>query len=260
MGCGCGKAQAGQVQVAAGVKEPLPASLAAASRGRFQSALPPSSEGRRDFARIFFANERKIFLITKGMPSMRPLQPALGPSSAHIGDLNEQVVERAEALFTERFVQQLSQAMETAPDPGVMELLCHRAMAAMTVNVGFDFAVQMKLMPAFLQPFFLIVVLGDSDCSPLLGGQLEARAATYGFVAESPTQVAGDRPESKRTPFCVRLLSQDLLTGSEDKVKNNWEVEYSVRTVQSATIQKAVEMEMQSVRDAINASRWELML
>jgi len=244
MGCGCGKAQAGQVQVAAGVKEPLPASLAAASRGRFQSALPPSSEGRRDFARIFFANERKIFLITKGMPSMRPLQ----------------VVERAEALFTERFVQQLSQAMETAPDPGVMELLCHRAMAAMTVNVGFDFAVQMKLMPAFLQPFFLIVVLGDSDCSPLLGGQLEARAATYGFVAESPTQVAGDRPESKRTPFCVRLLSQDLLTGSEDKVKNNWEVEYSVRTVQSATIQKAVEMEMQSVRDAINASRWELML
>lgn len=236
----------------------LPSHLAAAPRGSFQSALPPVEEGRRDFARIFFANERKIFLIGKGMPSMRPLQPTTGPSSAHIGDLSDPVIDRAEALFGEALFQQLNQVCSAGgrkpPDREVLHKLRSRAVLAMTVNVGIDFALQMKLLPTFLQPFFLIVVM-DSP--------LEARAATYGFVAELPNQISGDRPDSKRTPFCVRLLSPDLLgdssCGKDGAADNCWEVQYSVREVNTTTIFQAVEEEMQTLREATGVSNWDLM-
>eukprot|EP00435_Cladocopium_sp_Y103_P031564 s515_g8.t1 len=147
-------------QVEAAVKEPLPASLQKAPRGRFAGALPRPEEGRRDFARIFFADQRKIFFLGPNMTSMMPLQPTGGPSSAHIGDLNEQVVDKAESLFKESLLKQLEQAIGP-PKNELLEVLVHRAMAAMTVNVGIDFATTMQLMPTFLQPLFLIVVRGD---------------------------------------------------------------------------------------------------
>jgi len=247
MGCGCGKATAGQVHVASLKKEPLPAALAAAAKGRFQSALSPISEGKRDFARIFFANERKIFLIAPNMPSMRPLQPTSSASSAHIGDMSEQVVNRAEALFRESLSQHLDQALPTKPDPSLFETLISRAVAAMTVNVGVDFALQMRLVPTFLQPVFLIIVLGDMS---------QARAATYGFVAERPQQIVGDRPESKRTPFCIRLLSPSLLEEGDPEDFTKWEVEYSAMEVHTSTCTQAVEMDMPKVREAISTKTW----
>merc|ERR1719443_2707090 len=123
------------------------------------------------------------------MASMRPLQPTAGPSSAHIGDLNEQVVERATSLFLEVVTTQLAQVFGTAPDPTLVENLCAKAMLAMTVNVGLDFALHMEMLPTFLQPFLLVIVLGEP---------LQARVATYGFVAQRADQITGDRPDSKR--------------------------------------------------------------
>jgi len=233
--------------VSAAQKEPLPASLAAASRGRFQSSLPSFAEGRRDFARIFLPG-RQIFIWTPDMPNIRPLKPSAGPSSAHIGDLNELAVAKAEELFRDSLTAQLTQACGgSAPPAKLVDLLSRRAMRAMTVNVGIDFATKMDLLPTFLQPFFLIIVLSDLS---------EARAATYGFVAANTKQIVGDRPESKRTPFCVRLLSPDLLSASEDSI--DWEVEYSVRELRKVqTILQAVEMDMPKVRDAMRKGRWE---
>lgn len=233
-----------------GKKEPLPAMLAAASVGRFHSALPPSAEGRRDFARIFFASERKIFVFASGMMSMKPIQPSTGPSSAHIGDMSEQVVERAVALFHDSLKAQLAQAFGgQGLEEGLLETLTTRAIDSMTVNIAIDFAVKMNLMPTFLQPAFLIVLLGEP---------LQARAATYGFVAQKPMQIQGDRPESKRTPFCVRLLSPNLLASDlgQDS-SNNWEVEYSAMGVQTSTITQAVEMDMAKIREAVKTSTWD---
>lgn len=241
MGCVGGKAST----TAASPKEPLPSSLAAAPRGKIQSQLPPSEEGLRDFARIFFADQRKIFFLSPGMPSMRPLQPTGGPSSAHIGDLNVQVVQKAEALFTDSLKAQLEQACGQAADAEVLERFRKRAMAAMTVNVGIDFALSMNLMPTFLQPFFVILVSSDLK---------QARAATYGFVAQKPTHIVGDRPESKRTPFCVRLVSPNLL--SEDSLKT-WELDYSVREVRAATIMQAAEMDLPKLKESLSSGRWD---
>lgn len=217
----------------------------ASPSGRFQSVLPPSGEGRRDFARIFFANERKIFIAAHGMPSMRPLQPTAGPSSAHIGDLNEQVVERATSLFNEVVTAQLIQVLGTAPDPAIVESLCSKAMLAMTVNVGLDFALHMEMLPTFLQPFFLIIVLGEP---------LQARVATYGFVAQRPDQIKGDRPESKRTPICVRLLSPDLVAQVDGQ---SWQVDYRIREVRTTAIMQAVEGDFNSVREATNSGSFK---
>lgn len=245
MGCaGCKVKQVGSAG-----KEPLPASLSKSPRGRFGGALPRIEEGRRDFARIFFADQRKIFFLGPNMPSMMPLQPTGGPSSAHIGDLNEQVVDKAESLFRESLVKHLEQAFSGIPKQELVDTLVQRSVAAMTVNVGIDFATTMHLMPTFLQPLFLIVVRGD-------GSPNEARAATYGFVAEMPTQIVGDRPESKRTPFCVRLLSPDLLSAAVDTAKN-WEVEYSLREIRSATTRQVVESDMEALRKSLSSGRWD---
>mmetsp|Transcript_112710 Transcript_112710/g.218407 ORF Transcript_112710/g.218407 Transcript_112710/m.218407 type:complete len:251 (+) Transcript_112710:70-822(+) len=247
MGCGCGTSQAGQVQNATTAKkERLPATIAAASRGRFQSALPSDHECRRDFARIFFADQRKIFLIARGMPSMRPLQPTAGPSSAHVGDLSEQVIERAGALFSEALSAALTQACGSTPDEGLVRSLRLRAMASMSVNVGIDFALHMQLMPAFLQPFFLIIVLGDLT---------EARTATYGFIAASPGQIQGDRPESKRSPFCVRLLSPNLLAAEAEP--QNWEVQYRVKEVRCSSIVQAAKNDENELREAVARASWD---
>merc|ERR1719443_2379922 len=74
-------------------------------------------------------------------------------------------------------------------------------MKALTVNIGVDFALHNDLMPTFLQPVFVIVVQSLED----------VRVLTYGFVAQTPDQVVGDRPDSKRTPFSVRLITDNLL-------------------------------------------------
>jgi hypothetical protein len=244
---GCGSAKSSQVQnnLAPG-KGPLPPALASAPRGRFGSALPPLTEGRRDFARIFFANERKVFIIAKGMPSMRPLQPTLGPSSAHIGDLSEQVAEKAAMSFIETLTVQLSQVLNTTPDTNTLEALRDRAMAAMTVNVGIDFALHMQLMPLFMQPFFVVIVRGELE---------EVRIATYGFVAVTLQEVQGDRPEAKHTPYCVRLLSPNVLSRVRDG--SEWEMEYHVRVVKCSTIQQAVESEVRLLREVTGTGKWE---
>lgn len=256
MGCSNNKAVANQVHVSASSKqEALPAMLKASAVGRFQSTLPPSAEGRRDFARIFFANQNKIFVIARGMPSMRPIQPSTGPTSAHIGDLNDQVVERARALFGESLRHQLSQAAENLlPEDKVLDRLTDRAISSMTVNIALDFAQTMKLMPVFLQPAYVLILLHPA------GSPLQARAATYGFVAEKPQQIQGDRPESKRTPFCVRLLSPDLLEYDEEAAKSTWEVNYSAMGVSTSTITQAVENDMKKVKDAISNDRWDPLL
>jgi len=216
-----------------------------------ESVLSPSKEGRRDFARIFFANERKIFIIARGMLSMRPLQPTPCPSSAHIGDLSDTVIERAEALFTESLKTHLTMVSGSSPDPRLLNILRTRAIIAMTVNIGIDFALHMKFLPTFLQPFFLVIVLGEP---------MQARVATYGFVAAVPNQIKGDRPESKRTPFCVCLLSPNLIALEDESSDEQWEVEYSVRKVSTATIMQVAEMDISKVRTACNLGRWDAML
>ena len=129
---------------------------------------------------------------------------------------------------------------------GMVRSLRLRAMSAVSVNVGIDFALHMQLLPAFLQPFFLIIVLGDLT---------EARTATYGFVAASPGQIQGDHPESKRTPFCVRLLSPNLLAAEAEP--QNWEVQYRVKEVRCSSIVQAAKNDENELREAVARASWD---
>merc|ERR1712146_445706 len=99
--------------------------------------------------------------------------------------------------------------------------LVNQIISRMTVNVGMDFAAETSLLPAFLQPAFVITVLGDP---------LQFRVTTYGFVASTPAQVVGDRPDTKRTPFVVRLVSAP----EESKKDGNVTVHYSAWCVRAS--------------------------
>lgn len=249
MGCGCGKAHAKQVvdAVTPRSSKGLPANLAAVSTGTFETSLADVSEGRRDFARTFFSQQCRIFIMAPGMPSMRPVQATKQSASYNIGQMDDAVMRLAEELFTESLLEYLKQACGGDPEMEVVNILKKRVMAAMTVNIGLDFTRHMKLLPQLLQPLVLIVVMGKIS---------EARTATYGFVAERNEQIQGDRPESKRTPICVRLVSPDLLTPKED-AKAQWQVEYTLKGVKTSTIMQAVEMELPSLRQAISSQQWD---
>jgi len=226
----------------------LPNALQATPRGAFQSTSAGSDEGRRDFSRIFFANERKIFFMGKGLNSPQPLQVTSQPSSTHVGDLSAEVVEMAAQMFGERLASALDAAQATRPDD--ISALVNQIIPRMTVNVGLDFALHTGLMPAFLQPVFVIIALGEP---------LQFRVATYGFIAEKPDQVVGDRPETKRTPFVVRLLNTDL-TPDDTKNGGKVNVHYSAWCVQAATTQQVVDLEGNALREACNKNSWDLLL
>lgn len=67
----------------------------------------------------------------------------------------------------------------------------------LTVGPAMQFALDVGLAPRILQPRFVVVL-----------GIRSLRIATIGFVGEP---LIGDRPSEQRTPFVVRLLTQNLL-------------------------------------------------
>jgi len=188
------------------------------------------------------ANERKIFLMAKGFQSPKPLQVTSGPSQTNIGDLNSEVISKAMALFEERLGEALQQVSARAE--GEAGRLRDLAISAINVSGGIDFATHMELMPMFLQPVFVLVVLGDME---------EAHMMTYGFIAETPHQVEGDRPEAKRTSFCVRLVSPNLLA-PPDAAKEVW---YSVRNVHTTAMSQVVDGDVDLMRLAATSSSLE---
>jgi len=224
---------------------------------KFSGKASETEQGRRDLTRNLF--ERKIYIalprasrfpipnIFIAGPGLNSVQPTVERSSAHKGDLSDERVEMAGRIFIECITSHMQQFSGTAPDPSVVKALCGKAMLAMTVNAGIDFAEHMGMEPQLFQPFFLVILMGEP---------LEVRVATYGFVAVKHQQVTGDRPESKRTPFCVRLLSPDLMRAGDTDAAQSWQASYSMRKVNISSIMEAVVADMPHVRQAITSSSW----
>lgn len=246
MGCGAGKQKNGNGKIHSKQgAEPLPPMVQATPCGHFESTSAGSDEGRRDFARIFFANERKIFAMFGDFQGPKPIQVTAQPSSTHVGDLSSTVVEKAALIFAER----LGAVFESAAimKPPNLEDLVDQIMAQTTVNVGIDFASQMALVPMFLQPVFVVMGLGEP---------LQVRVLTYGFFAEKPQQVVGDRPDSKRSPFVVRLCSP-VVGSSQASPGGKVTISYRAWPVQAATTGQVVSDDAEMLRKAISMGSWE---
>jgi len=74
--------------------------------------------------------------------------------------------------------------------------LTRRVATHITVGPGMHVVLKQKLSPVLLQPAFVICI-----------SRSQVRVLTFAFIGEP---VTGDRPETKRTPFILRLLTGNL--------------------------------------------------
>lgn len=236
----------------------LAPSFAMRPRGTFESRAAPEQEVLRDFARIFLASERRLFVMARGMVSMRSLQQGSGASfptprvGASAGDLDANVLRNARKAFCEALTQRLGAAGAPALDEEALDRLGTHVATAMSASVGVDFALGAGLLPTLLQPLYVLVILDGCGLEPL-----QARMLVYGFVAGHMGHVTSNDPDSKCTPFCACLMSPDLLTGTEEHVASpSWTWEYSVRKVSTTTIREAAERDAQLLRDMVKMGRW----
>jgi hypothetical protein len=238
----------------AGPLRELSPQLVSSPSGHFCSTVAGGPEALRNFARVFLTKgqQRRVYIMARGMVSMRPMQLAgAGLDTARMGDMDEQVVDSAKEMFTDGLAQWLV-AVGAPPVPASSrESLCAAAAAAMSGSVGIDFSQHTGLLPTFMQPMFVLLILaGDADVPP------QVRLITYGFVAGSMAQIGMGRTEMQSTPFCARLLSPDLLTAASAS-GSSWEWEYAVYRVRSTSIKESAERDATKLREVVGSGRWK---
>jgi len=90
--------------------------------------------------------------------------------------------------------------------PGVLQNLVTQVAAHISVGPGLHVAAHCGLPPALWQPVYVVCI-----------GAGQARVLTLAFIGEP---VMGDRPEYKRTPFVLQLLTDNLLTNVGRRAAN----------------------------------------
>lgn len=238
---------------AVGPLRELSAQLVARPHGHFMSSVAPGPEALRDFARVFLSRgqSRKVYIMARGMVSLRPLQLSAGLGTAAVGELPEGIAAKAQMLFIDALSQWLLSVGAPPVPTEEQHPLCEAVAAAMSGSVGIDFSQHAGLLPTFMQPMFVLLILGGSrEVLP------QMRLLTYGFVAGCCSQVSAGSPESKHTPFCARLTSPDLLAADVGTADSCWEWEYNVYRVRTTNIREAAERDAARLRAAIGSGKW----
>eukprot|EP00930_Biecheleria_cincta_P068899 TRINITY_DN56726_c0_g1_i1.p1 TRINITY_DN56726_c0_g1~~TRINITY_DN56726_c0_g1_i1.p1 ORF type:complete len:711 (+),score=95.84 TRINITY_DN56726_c0_g1_i1:69-2201(+) len=218
-------------------------------RGCFQSKIPARHEVVRDFGRIVCAPSHRIFVMSTAAPSWQPLR--LGPSLKRALACSES--ERGQWVLPslrEGLQQHMNAQRGLVLDAAVLDTLCDNAACAMSAGIGVDFAVQVGLLPSFLQPLFMLLIFKHSD-----GQSFSARVVVSGFVAGKPKHVKGDRPDTKCTPWVACLASPDLLASSRSPGAQ-WDWDYAVREAQVELIRDAVESEQMILEEDLRSGSW----
>ncbi|CAJ1394598.1 unnamed protein product [Effrenium voratum] len=96
--------------------------------------------------------------------------------------------------------EHLQKLRERKIDQGALRTLAEECAVNISVSPGMQLVVECGLPPTLLQPTF-VICLG--------GGQV--RVLTFAFVGGP---VTGDRPDRKRTPFSIRLATDDLIAAA----------------------------------------------
>jgi len=191
--------------------EKLPGGLRDTPRGSIQVELPPTGkkreESRRDMARIITGGG--VFEVGKG--KLVPVLPAADVASgdlsmeaceAHIQMLSSIIRDEVQAAKVQQqfrmskvlnVVSRMSCSIDT---DAIDELICQIA-AHISVSPGMQLVLSKSLPPALWQPFFAVCV-----------GSGQVRVITVAFVGQP---VSGTGPSSKRTPFFIRLVTEDVM-------------------------------------------------
>mmetsp|Transcript_20260 Transcript_20260/g.44942 ORF Transcript_20260/g.44942 Transcript_20260/m.44942 type:complete len:251 (-) Transcript_20260:195-947(-) len=245
MGCGAGTARNNQVAVSVKQAQQLPGKLATEPKGSFD--LKPSAnedEMKRDFARKYWANSNCMHVM--GPDNTRPvvLQAVTGPAkSAAGGDLSGPAI----SMSVENAAETLAPIL---PTKEIDEVLA-KILKSLSVSVEIDCTMNLDLSPQMMQPLYLI-----------LASKSQVRVCTYAFVVSSDptrqkTDVKGDRPTEKRTPYSCRIVSPNLL---EETLEEPSPFHYAGRQVQARTSQQVMESDLDALRSAVARDEWSHLL
>ena len=122
----------------------------------------------------------------------------------------------ADACFTalQKVIREWFQQCDVTPPPEAEEMtrISRLIVFNLTVKPAMEVCVACKVFPpAMYQPRFLLGCSGGSYS----GRPATLRVFTYGFVG---TPVLGDRPDTKATPYLLRLCSSNLLANAQQPV------------------------------------------
>lgn len=155
----------------------------------------------RDLARSL--NGGTVFII-----GQKRLFPIKGSTSGSPGRIGPEACNEALGIVREEIAKEIREQGEcltaagqpsssTKVDPVVLRELVLQVAAHISVGPGVEVAMQRGLSPNLWQPIFAICI-GDG----------QVRVLTFAFIGGP---VSGDRPDRKRTPFCLRIATGDLV-------------------------------------------------
>jgi hypothetical protein len=170
---------------------------------------------------LFLAGSNAMFVLTPQLEEPRKLQATEQSSTVSIGDLSEEVLNLAEERFKDSLSALLGEERGNTP-------WSSRIATSLSVSGSgvMEFLEMRHLMPTFFQPRFLLFI--DSDSS--------VRIMTYGFVAQDMAEVRGERPDTKCSPFLMRITSEDLSQPEKDERR----IEYWLRRTKCTDSTKAL--------------------
>jgi len=147
----------------------------------------PNLQQERDFARIY--DSSGVYVVNnQQLKLLRRVQASKSPVGSDNGSANEDAVEEFLGLLRDHDPQRVVKSFTD-------EELRRYVAKQISVDQSFQFCMREKVQPLFLQPRYVVLL------SPTEG----IVVVTYGFVAESASDVAGDRPDTKHTPWIARL-------------------------------------------------------
>lgn len=183
----------------------LPAALRDRPHGEVSVPMPIGDDAweevMRDFSRSLTGGG--VYMI--GQQRLYPLRGSSNSSTGKVGPeaCNEAMRMVSDAIRDEILLQGESlnvagQPASSTPkvDPVVLHELALQVAAHVSVGPGVEVVMGRGLPPNLWQPLFVICI-GDS----------QVRVLTFAFIGGP---VTGDRPDRKRTPFCLRIGTGDL--------------------------------------------------
>ena len=138
-------------------------------------------------------------VMSSDQQSPEPIAALASSGSSNASDV-QAAMEEFESMLAARLV----------PGSGAAKLgaagVARRVVGHLSVTPALQLALYTKLPVSFHQPCYVILI-----------GRAQVRVATYAFVGEP---ISGDRPDRKRTPFVLKILTPDLLKGDSMPAKD----------------------------------------
>jgi len=220
----------------------LPGCLATRSAGHVVVTPNADDELMRDLARVCHGG--RLFVVAR-----RRVSPALVDA---MEDVNTSACQKIFATLSNTINAELSAQIGIASrrswfrvprrsKPQQTEELMKAIATHVSIGPGLQVVQLNGLPPALWQPMYAICV-----------GAGQVRVVTYAFVGGP---VVGDRPDRKRTPYILRLVTSDLAAVASEASLSN----YSAHAAEAETTLDHFVRQESTLFDALDSGDWSSM-